>query len=257
MNRRIVVVSGGFDPLHSGHIALFQSARALGDKLIVAVNSDDWLARKKGQAFMPWAERANIIDGIECVDEVIDFDDTDNTAKSAIQKVLDFYQSDTIIFANGGDRNNANIPEMDITSPRLMFEFSIGGDDKKNSSSWILEEWKSPKTERAWGYYRILHEEGLRTKVKELVVNPGQRLSMQRHEHRSELWMVTRGTATVLVDDKHDANYGIYKTVLREHEHMFIPASAWHQLQNNTDEELRVVEIQYGTQCVESDIERK
>ena len=84
--RKIVLVTGGFDPIHSGHIAYLRAARELGDVLVVGVNSDDWLTRKKGRPFMTWEERATIVAAIHDVDRVINFDDTDNSAKDAIRK---------------------------------------------------------------------------------------------------------------------------------------------------------------------------
>jgi len=169
--KKIVLITGGFDPLHSGHIAYFKAAKALGDILIVGVNSDAWLTRKKGSPFMPYKERAEIVRNIVGVDFVIDFDDSDNSAKRAIWMVRQSYPNDKIIFANGGDRTDKNIPEMDIQDQNLEFVFGVGGFNKANSSSWILQEWKAPKTERQWGYYRVLHEvSGM--KVKELTVNP-------------------------------------------------------------------------------------
>ena len=158
--RKIVLVTGGFDPIHSGHIAYLRAARELGDVLVVGVNSDDWLTRKKGRPFMTWEERATIVAAIHDVDRVINFDDTDNSAKDAIRKTRSIYPKDEIIFANGGDRTKENIPEMDLLKEHLhlKFEFAVGGEDKANSSSWILEDWKAPKTPRPWGYYRVLHE---------------------------------------------------------------------------------------------------
>jgi len=104
------------------------------------------------------------------------------------------------------------------------------------------------KTNRPWGYYQVLHEvPGM--KVKELTVMPGQRLSMQRHEHRNEYWIVSEGTATI------DWNPG--RTTLKEQQSKTILVGEWHQLINNTDNPLKIVEIQYGTRCEESDIERK
>ncbi len=101
LHEKIVLVTGGFDPLHSGHIAYLKAAKLLGDILVVGVNSDAWLARKKGQAFMPLLERTAIIRELECVDFVIDFDDLDNTANHAIWMVRQSYPQDDIIFANG------------------------------------------------------------------------------------------------------------------------------------------------------------
>ena len=200
--KKIVLITGGFDPLHSGHIAYFKAARALGDILVVGVNSDAWLTRKKGSPFMPINERIEIVRNIQGVDAVIDFNDDDGSANHAIQQVRQNYPLYKIIFANGGDRTKTNIPEMDCGVDNLEFAFGVGGEDKKNSSSWILQEWKAPKTERQWGYYRVLHEANKQTKVKELTVEPGQRLSMQRHQDRSEHWFVAEGTATVYTIDK-------------------------------------------------------
>lgn len=254
---KVVLITGGFDPLHSGHIAYFEAAKRLGDMLVVGVNSDSWLTRKKGQPFMKHFERISIVNSMRCVDLVIPFDDDDGTAKNAIEICLNAYPYSKIIFANGGDRTTENIPEMSIDVPedRLEFVFGVGGEHKMNSSSKILTEWKNPKTERVWGYYRVLHSDGPSLKVKELVVNSGKTLSMQKHNHRSEYWIVSDGIATVnLSDDFHD---NAYTEILEKHDEIDIPVGTWHQLQNNTDKELKIVEIQYGSNCIEEDIIRK
>jgi cytidyltransferase-like protein len=249
----IVLVTGGFDPLHSGHIAYFESAKQLGDKLIVGVNSDAWLERKKGRAFMPITERTTIIQNLRMVDGVILFNDDDGSSVEAVKNVQKLFPNDQIIFANGGDRTAGNIPEMACKD--VIFKFGVGGDDKRNSSSWILEEWKAPKTERTWGYYRVLHKDGQQVKVKELTVNPGQRLSMQRHTDRAEHWFVSQGTATVnTLNTKSDVELlGEFD----QFQHIHIDRTEWHQLCNLTEEPLKVVEIQYGPNCVEEDIERR
>ena len=255
--KRIVLITGGFDPLHSGHIAYINAARELGDILIVGVNSDEWLRRKKGQEFMPWEERATIIAALHKVDRVINFNDSDNSAKDAIRKVRAIDPSARIIFANGGDRTKENIPEMDLLEEllHLDFVFGVGGENKKNSSSWILQEWKSPKTERPWGYYRVLHEDGPNLKVKELTVNPNKSLSMQRHTHRFEHWFVTEGIATVNTLDA-DGNT-VMKNFVMTNMQTYIGREEWHQLVNKTDTPLKVIEIQFGEKCIEEDIERK
>lgn len=256
--KKIVLITGGFDPIHSGHIAYIKAARALGDVLVVGINSDAWLRRKKGQEFMPWGERTAIISNLRDVDQVINFNDADNSAKDAIAKVRAIFPADEIIFANGGDRTAVNIPEMDLLTSmlHLRFEFGVGGEHKKNSSSWILQEWKAPKTDRPWGYYRVIHGVGEQTKVKELTVEPGKRLSMQRHQHRSEHWFVAEGTATVMTIDENTIDIGT-KGVYNKHEYVHIPRTEWHQLCNDTNEPLKMIEIQYGETCVEEDIERK
>ena len=246
--KKIVLVTGGFDPLHSGHIAYFEAAKKLGDILVVGINSDAWLTRKKGRPFMPFQERAKIVRDLKMVDFVIDFNDNDNTAKHALWSVRQSYPTDQIIFANGGDRTDQNIPELDFKDNNTKFVFGIGGFNKANSSSWILEEWKSPKTERPWGYYRVLYEiPG--TKVKELTILPGKSLSMQRHKHRNEYWHVAEGKCVVELAD------GTIERTL--HQSKFISQEQWHRLTNPYSEPCRIVEIQYGTSCEESDIERQ
>lgn len=254
--KKIVLVTGGFDPLHSGHIAYFEEAAKLGDILIVGINSDAWLARKKGQAFMPFNERAAIIRNLKCVDFAIGFIDDDNTAKDAIRMVRQSYPQDLCIFANGGDRTNKNIPEMDIAEDRVQFVFGVGGTNKANSSSWILEEWKAPKTERPWGYYRNLHSPNRNVKVKELVVNPGKSLSMQRHFKRAEEWFVAEGIATVWTRDPETPGQ-VLRGLYNRMESLTIPLRAWHQLENQSETPLKIVEIQYGNECIEEDIERE
>ena len=137
----LALVTGGFDPLHSGHIAYFKAAKQLGDALCVAVNSNDWLIRKKGKYFMTAPERISIIKELKMVDACIEFNDKDDTANDAIKMALEVY--DDIIFANGGDRGNTNTPEYEEFryNNRVKFMWGVGGDDKKNSSSWILDRW--------------------------------------------------------------------------------------------------------------------
>ena len=254
---KVVLVTGGFDPLHSGHLAYFEEAKKLGDKLIVGVNSDEWLTRKKGRPFMCFEERASIIREMEIVDKVIGFDDSDDSACHAIFHTLSTHGDIKVIFANGGDRTNTTTPEY-VTygdMPKVEFVFGVGGEDKKNSSSWILDEWKAPKTERTWGYYRVIHEYDQHTKVKELAVPPGNKLSMQRHQERSEHWFIAEGTATVYTINTSSTDIetlGIYN----QHESLHIPVGTWHQLANEHDTDLKLVEIQYGKNCVEEDIER-
>lgn len=249
---KIVVATGGFDPVHSGHIAYLTEAAKLGDRLIVGVNSDEWLQRKKGRAFMPLAERRAVVGSMRDVDATMVFDDSDGSACALLRELKSGYTYASIVFANGGDRTADNIPEMAVEG--IEFAFGVGGENKANSSSWILEDWKAPKTERSWGYYRVLHEvDG--TKVKELTINPKQSLSMQRHTHRAEHWHVTEGMCNV--DCQMPGGYYLPPRTLSKHMTLDIPAGEWHQLTNPYDVPCKLVEIQYGPQCVEEDIERR
>jgi cytidyltransferase-like protein len=248
----IVLVTGGFDPIHSGHIEYIRKARELG-RVIVGVNSDEWLTRKKGQPFMSIDERLSIMGNLKDVLCAIRFDDADGSAKDAISKVREMFPKETIIFANGGDRTVENIPEMDTDVDNVQFIFGVGGENKMNSSSWILQEWKSPKTERLWGYYRVLHEvEGM--KVKELTVMPGQSLSMQKHQSRNEYWIVSEGQC--IVNSRLDNGYALPAKTLNVHDEFKVNKNEWHQLTNPFATPCRIVEIQYGEKCIEEDIER-
>ena len=224
--------------------------------MVVGLNSDEWLTRKKGQPFMPIKERVEIISNLSMVDDVLVWDDSDNTACGAIYKLMatSGFGKD-IIFANGGDRTKDNIPEMATYGDKIEFAFGVGGDNKANSSSWILEEWRAPKTERQWGYYRVLYEYANHTKLKELVVDPGKTLSMQRHQDRAEFWFVAEGQASVYtLNISSDFELrGKYD----QHQSLTISNKEWHMLANETDQPLKLIEIQYGDNCIEEDIERK
>ena len=138
----IILVSGGFDPVHSGHISLIQEAADYGD-VIVLLNSDEWLRAKKGKEFLPYKEREIIMGSIKKVIDVISFDDTDTTCINGIRKVLNKYPNCKIKFANGGDRNNKTTPETKFCEDNEVETlWGIGGDTKKNSSSWIIKRWQ-------------------------------------------------------------------------------------------------------------------
>jgi len=255
---KIILATGGFDPIHSGHLQYLQHAKNLGDRLYVGINSDDWLIRKKGQAFLNFSERATIVSNLRMVDAIVDFDDADNSANDAIRQVCEHHPNDQIYFVNGGDRNHNNIPEMSLLNDskfsNLKFLFGIGGNNKQNSSSTILEQWRYPKTIRPWGYYRILQSNDKTVKVKELVVEPGQTLSMQRHQSRAEFWFVSRGQATVYTINK-STDLEI-RNRLDIFENTWIARNEWHQLANEQNIPLHLIEIQYGYNCIEEDIER-
>lgn len=246
---KVSIVSGGFDPVHSGHINLMLAARELGDQLIVLLNSDAWLSRKKGRPFMNFFERKMVLENLWFVDHVIDFDDSDDTAVKGLEKVVSLYkQKDDLMFCNGGDRNSLNdIPEKGV--PGIQLKFGVGGDTKMNSSSKLVEEYYSKPTKRPWGYWDVLKNyPKVGVKVKELIIKPGQSTSLQRHKYRSELMFVTQGTLTNETDSSHSITNANQMITIGQHQ--------WHKLSNRGDEDLHIVEIQYGEKCEEEDIER-
>ena len=238
-----------FDPLHSGHIAMFKEASKHGD-LIVALNSDEWLERKKGKAFMSFSERKAIIQELACVNEVIDFDDSDGTAIRAIEKAVVSNPIYKLVFANGGDRTTDNIPELETCS-RLGVEvmFGVGGSDKKQSSSSLLSRWKNNSTNRSWGKYNSLHNGG-KVRVKQLVIDSYESISLQYHYHRTEHWFIESGVA--LVEKGND------QLELGPGEYIKIDKMELHRITNITVPRapLKLIEVQVGDILDEQDIVR-
>lgn len=250
---KLVVVSGGFDPIHSGHIAYFKSAKSHGDKLIVALNSDSWLEKKKGKFFMPFNERKAIVESIKFVDKVVSFDDdSKGSCINVLEEIKNLYPDDEIYFANGGDRDKKNIPEMSVSG--INFLFSVGGNDKKNSSSWILNKWQYYFEERQWGSFFNLFETK-NIKVKELIVEPGKSMSFQRHFKRNEIWLVSEGSCIVSYTDA-QSKKEVKQIQLDKFDHYLVPIMQWHQISNPFSSTVHLIEIQYGEDCIESDIER-
>lgn len=132
-----IAVSGGFDPIHIGHIRLFQHAKKLGDKLVVILNNDNWLMKKKGHVFMPEKERKEIIEAISGVDGVLVTKHTKNIKDMSICRELKIIRPD--IFGNGGDRTSRNIPEYELCRKLgIKMKFGLGHGGKVQSSSWLI-----------------------------------------------------------------------------------------------------------------------
>tara|TARA_B100000925_G_scaffold78291_1_gene55345 strand:- start:230 stop:1009 length:780 start_codon:yes stop_codon:yes gene_type:complete len=249
---KIIVVSGGFDPIHSGHISYMKSAKEMGDHLIIALNSDDWLIKKKKKAFMNIEERKNILINLECVDEIVTFDDDEyGSCINALEKIKDKYPNEEIIFCNGGDRNKDNIPEMTVED--IKFRFGVGGEEKKNSSSSLLKNWKYDGEDRIWGSFYNFYD-SKEVKVKELIVSPRKGMSFQKHKHRNEIWLVTKGCCEVIYANEDPSKKE--KVTLSKFDKFFVSEGNWHQIINPYEEECHIIEIQYGKLVVENDIER-
>jgi cytidyltransferase-like protein len=256
---KTILLTGGFDPLHSGHIAYINEATRSCKHLTIGLNSDAWLKRKKGAYFMPFNERKEVLSNLKAVNLVIDFDDSDNSSTNAIYKSLQLV--DKVIFANGGDRNKSNIPEYEVFKDNLNVEFSyeIGGSRKKNSSSLILENYlgyisssnnkknEFYKEDKPWGYYEILlSEDGY--KLKRITVRPNQRISLQFHNMRSEHWIVAEGKALITIDKD---NF-----ICSSNEYVYIPTKSKHRIENIADNDLVFIELCFGAYLEEDDIVR-
>ncbi|MFH1455209.1 MAG: adenylyltransferase/cytidyltransferase family protein [bacterium] len=138
----VVAVSGGFDPLHIGHVRIFKQAKKLGDKLIVILNNDNWLKKKKGYVFMSQHERKELIEAIKYVDEVVLTSHTKNTKDRSVCNELEKIMPH--IFANGGDRKHDNVPEVSVCeSIGCKMVFNIGEGGKIQSSSWLVDAFKA------------------------------------------------------------------------------------------------------------------
>lgn len=236
--KKTVMVSGGFDPIHPGHIRLINDAASYGN-VLVALNSDAWLERKKGFCFQGWIERMEVLAALRNVRGVIGVDDQDGTVCAALRQRKPDY------FANGGDRSTVNTPELSVCA-ELGIEplFGIGGDIKKYSSSLI-----APKriVQKPWGEY-VTMAEGDGYAVKLLKILPGHRISLQRHHFRSERWTVLNGRADVLL--------GNNLFVLEPGHECRVEIDVWHRLRNIGHAVLEVLEIQKGHILDESDIQR-
>ena len=186
------LISGGFDPVHIGHLAMIKDAKKIADDVIVLLNSDKWLVRKKGKPFMVEAQRAQILEEFESVSEVIiqekDDDDSSNNA------IIDFYNSHkkrTICYCNGGDRSQEDKIREAETCKNLGIDlkFGIGGIHKLESSSNLTKNHLSEAEERPWGKFHIIAK-GKGYQIKEIIVKPGKKMSLQRHKNRSELSLI-------------------------------------------------------------------
>ncbi len=216
--KKTIVISGGFDPIHPGHIAMIEDAQKYGEVHIV-VNSDEWLVRKKGFFFQPWTDRKKILEIY--TPHIYSVDDSDGTVCEALRRIKPDY------FGNGGDRTNKNTPELDVCA-ELGIEpvFGIGG-GKYSSSSAINGR---QRVTTRWGSYDVILDLP-ELKVKMLNITAGKKLSLQRHAMRSEFFFTPNGEVR-----------------------MNLPG-VWHAPTAPDDKDLVILEVQVGV-SEENDIER-
>jgi len=131
MEMKVIAVSGGFDPVHKGHVQMIEEASKIGPVMVI-INSDAWLTRKKGYVFMPWEERAYIMGNIKGVVTVTNVDDSDGSVCEALERM----RPDA--FANGGDRKVTNTPEMKVCDDLgIELLWNIGGEKTQSSSNLV------------------------------------------------------------------------------------------------------------------------
>ena len=198
---KIVAVSGGFDPVHIGHVRMFEEAKKLGTHLVVILNSDEWLKKKKGYVFMPEKERAELIKNFKPVDDVYIHEEIDEymSVSGAIEKYrmnINGEKYQISVFANGGDRRNEeDIPEAEVCKKMgIEMVFNVGDGGKVQSSSWLVDKIRNRYEVdiRPWGHMYIL-ESKQKYWVKHISVAPDKRLSLQTHSKRRELWACIEG----------------------------------------------------------------
>ena len=241
---RKVAVSGGFDPLHVGHVRMFEAAKNLGDYLIVILNNDNWLRKKKGFVFMPEQERAEIIRGLKCVNEVVITNHDAECTDPSVCRELSLIGVD--VFANGGDRKNDNVPEADMCRRMgIDLECNVGG-GKVQSSQWLTDQARMAGVfhQRPWGSFTV-HACGPNYWVKAITIKAGHRTSLQKHAGRGEMWMCVDGDVTAIT--------GEHVTVMEPFKVTRFGKMVTHRLQSKNGG--TIVEIAYGA-CDEDDISR-
>lgn len=213
-----IVISGGFDPIHPGHIAMIEAAAEYGEVHIVA-NSDEWLVRKKGFYFQPFEDRKKILEAY--TPHVHAVDDTDGTVCEALRKIKPDY------FGNGGDRKKGNTPELDVCEEcGIEPLFEIGGGKYSSSSALNAKQ----RVETRWGFYDVILDMP-KLKVKMLHIDAGKELSLQRHDKRSEFFFMPNGEVKVNLP------------------------GVWHAPKAPEDAAIDILEVQVG-ESEEEDIEK-
>ena len=249
-NYDFALLSGGFDPVHIGHLAMIKEASTLANEVVILLNSDKWLIRKKGKPFMLESQRAQILEEFESVSEVIiQEDDSDDSSNNAIVSFVKKHSGKKICYCNGGDRSHEKKIRESETCKKYNLDliFGIGGVHKLESSSNLTKNYLAEVEKRPWGSFHIIAR-GSDYQIKEMNINPNNKQSLHKHKHRSEYWQVISGEGKVYLEDS--------EIELKAGENIFIPLGSLHRLENTSSSNLKIVEIQIGKIISEDDIER-
>ena len=244
-----VMVSGGFDPIHIGHVRMFDAAKKLGSKLMVVINNDNWIRTKKGFVFMDQKERAEIIASFPSVDRVVLTSHKPQDPDRSVVRELKKLKPD--IFANGGDRdikdaknkNSSLNPEQQYcTEHGIKMAFNVGAGGKVQSSSWMIRDASRNfvRSVRPWGEF-YGWDAGGEWKLKTLYIHPGKRLSLQYHHHRREHWMLVEGDATATLGE---VGGKTQRLAMKKGEPVYVDVKAVHRLESKKGGV--VVEIAFG-----------
>ena len=255
MKKEYIVISGGFDPIHSGHIDLIQDASKVAN-VIAIVNNNNFLTDKKGFIFLDQNERLKILSKIQGVDETFLSIDKDHTVIESLKKLIDAGKN-IKYFGNGGDRRTKDdIPETEICKKNnIDLIFNLGGQKSQSSSSLAVSLYDQMQkkegvlnlVEKPWGFYKTFISEG-EYLLKKIYINPGEELSEQSHNHRDEHWIIVSGKVTILSDEKMQEK--------EKNDHIFIGRNTKHKIINNEEQPAVIIEVQTGVILSEDDIIR-